>query len=452
MAIIRPFRALRYDPTRVRLGDVVTQPYDKITPEMRRRYYAASPYNLVRVILGDPEVECGAGAPARAVYEAAATHFRDWRGAAVLRADAEPSLYVYAQRFTVPGANEQQERRGLIALGKLYDYTEGVVFRHEQTLARPKADRLNLLRATRAHFGQIFMLYSDPGHTLDPLLAPVAAPDIYLTDEYGVQHRVWRISDRAAITQVERFMAARKLIIADGHHRYETALEFRKELSPGVIPSEDARASERADFAREPRASESRDLAFSPQDFAMMTFINMDAPGLLILPTHRVVHGLPGFDSDLFLRSAFAYFTVEKAPADVMAALGQAGKSGTAFLAAMGEETYLLRPRVGAADAVLSPVSPRQRELDVVQLHKILLEHVLGLSEESIRQQQNLSYVRGADEALAQARSGANVALLMNPVRMEQVRDVAFAGEVLPQKSTDFYPKLLSGLTIYPLE
>jgi uncharacterized protein (DUF1015 family) len=438
MATICPFRALRYDPARVRVGEAVTQPYDKITPEMRRRYYAASPYNLVRIILGDPETEGGD------VYEAAAAQFRDWRNAGVLRPDPEPSLYIYAQRFTLPGGHEWQQRRGFIALGRLHDYSEGVVFRHEQTLAKPKADRLQLLRATRAHFGQLFMLYSDPRRALDPLLAPASAPDVDVTDEYGVQHRVWRISDLAAIESVQQFMAERKLIIADGHHRYETALAYRSELNE-CHP-------ERGGGSMPPPSRRTSAVGSAPHDFAMMTFVNMDAPGLVILPTHRVIHGLAGFDRDLFLRSAFPYFTVEKAPADTLSALCAAGKTGTAFVAAMGSEAYLLRARPGAADAVLAAVSPCQRLLDVVQLHKVLLEHVLGLSEESIRQQQNLAYVRDAADAMAQARAGANVALLMNPVRMEQVRDVALAGEVLPQKSTDFYPKMLSGLTIYALE
>ena len=223
------------------------------------------------------------------------------------------------------------------------------------------------------------------------------------------------------------------MIIADGHHRYETAQDYRDERRAAAPGQEDA-----------------------PYDYVVMTFVNLDAPGLVILPTHRVVIGLPGFDKDLFLRSAFPYFTVEHAsttdPTRLLALLQHAGQQGTAFAAAIGHEAFLLRARPGAADAVLAAVSAHQRQLDLVHLHKIVLEHVMGISEEAIRQQQNLKYVREAAEAIALARAGANVAFLVNPVRIEQVRDIALAGEVLPQKSTDFYPKLLSGLAIYSME
>jgi uncharacterized protein (DUF1015 family) len=187
-----------------------------------------------------------------------------------------------------------------------------------------------------------------------------------------------------------------------------------------------------------------------------MTFVSMDAPGLVILPTHRVVSGLPGFDRDLFLRGAFPYFTAEQCsttePARLLALLRDAGQQGTAFVAVIGHEAFVLRARPRAADSLLAAVSRRQRELDLVHLHKILLEHVMEISEEAIRQQQNIQYLREADQAIRLAQSGANVAFLVNPVRIEQVRDIALAGEVLPQKSTDFYPKLISGLTVYAME
>src|SRR5437763_12766911 len=190
MAHIEPFRALRYDPARVALADVVTQPYDKITPEMQDRYYAASPYNLVRIILGKQHA---GGHPGENSYTRASEFFRDWRRQGIFFQDPQPSIYVYSQRFAIPGGNKEAERQGFIALGRIEDYSAGVVFRHEQTLAKPKADRLNLLRATRAHFGQIFMLYSDPGREVETMLETNRAPDIDITDEYGVVHQVWRV-------------------------------------------------------------------------------------------------------------------------------------------------------------------------------------------------------------------------------------------------------------------
>jgi uncharacterized protein (DUF1015 family) len=251
-----------------------------------------------------------------------------------------------------------------------------------------------------------------------------------------VQHRLWKISDPDLLGQVRGEMRDKKLIIADGHHRYETALNYRNER----------------------RAQAGSVLPDAPYEFVMMTFVNMDSPGLLILPTHRVVHGLGSFSSDAFRQGASGYFSVEEVdPAvDAVRARGilhEASQTGTALLAVTPDRAFLLdRPKALGAEIFVG-WSLRQQSLDVVQLHKCLLEGVLGLSEESIRNQQNLSYVRADEEALAQVRAGAaNVAFLMNPVRVRQVRDIAFAGEVLPQKSTDFYPKLLSGLTIYALE
>ena len=180
MAHIEPFRALRYDPARVALGQVVTQPYDKITSEMQQAYYGASPYNLVRIILGKQEA---ADNEDENVYTRAAASFGDWRRQGIFLQDAQPSIYLYVQRFTPPGGKAELERRGFIALGRVEDYSDEVVFRHEQTLAKPKADRLELLRATRAHFGQLFMLYSDPTAEIESLLTPATPPDIQTTDE-----------------------------------------------------------------------------------------------------------------------------------------------------------------------------------------------------------------------------------------------------------------------------
>ena len=220
MAKIHPFRAFRYDPEKVTPAQVVTQPYDKITPALQDRYYAASAYNLVRIILGRREKEDDAE---KNVYSRAADYFRDWRQQGVLRQDSLPSLYAYSQRFTVPGSSTELERRGFIALGRIEDYSAKVVYRHEQTLAKPKADRLDLLRATRAHFGQLFMLYEDSGE-IESLLPIDAAPAIEVTDEQNVLHRVWPITDSRLIDSIQTAMSDKKHIIADGHHRYETAL------------------------------------------------------------------------------------------------------------------------------------------------------------------------------------------------------------------------------------
>ncbi len=414
---------------------MATQPYDKITPAMQDRYYSASPHNLVRIILGKRRPDDG---PADNPYTRAAASFRDWRREGIFVQDSEPSIYRYSQQFSAPASTPntslQFERQGFIALGKIEDYSSNVVFRHEQTLAKPKADRLDLLRATKAHFGQIFMLYSDPAAEIEQALTGSGLPDVEMSDEYGVLHRLWKISDPRIIELVRKKMRDKKLIIADGHHRYETALTYRNERRPGVAGSK-----------------------LAPYDFVMMTFVNMDNPGLLILPTHRVVHGLSNFSTEAFRAGAAKYFTVDEAdvsvsPERVMVMLREAGHGGTAIVAATRERCFLLsRPR--PAEDIFKNTSFRQQGLDVVQLHKCLLEQVLEISETAIRNQVNVTYVRDVGEALNLVRSGqANMAFLMNPARMEQVREIAFAGEVLPQKSTDFYPKLLSGLTVYALE
>ena len=434
MADILPFRALRYDLQRVSASQVVTQPYDKITPAMQDRYYAASPYNLVRIILGRRE---SGDNTAHNVYTRAASFARQWRNDGILRQDSAPSIYTYSQTFTAP-SGAKFERRGFIALGRVEDYAAKVVYRHEQTLSKPKADRLDLLRATRAHYEQLFLLYEDSGEVAALLTPkPGTAPTIDVADEYGVAHRVWQISDAGAVASVQAKMRDRKLVIADGHHRYETALNFRNEC----------RAE--AGTGSHPQA---------PYEFVMMTFVNMNDPGLLVLPTHRVVHSLGSFSVDEFQKSSSAFFEVEEVDAALDAArasalLHEKGRVGIALLAVTNNRAFILHsPKAGGAK-FFAGLSSRQQALDVVQLHKCLLEGVLKLSEESIRNQQNLSYLRDASEALAQVRQGAaNIAFLMNPCPVSQVRDVAFAGEVMPQKSTDFYPKLLSGLTAYALD
>jgi uncharacterized protein (DUF1015 family) len=433
MAKIFPFRGLRYNPSKVNLAEVVTQPYDKISPEMQDLYYGSSPYNLVRVILGKPE---SGDNDQQSVYSRAATYVEQWRTNGVLAADDDPSLYLYTQTFRVPGdhSGAVMERRGFIALGQLEDYDQKVVFRHEQTLSKPKADRLNLLRSTQTHFGQLFMLYSDPAAEIDAALRQSGPATSEVRDEYDVLHRMWKVSDPNIIQAVQAKMADKKLIIADGHHRYETALNYRNEMRKQA----GARSSE-------------------PYERVMMTFVNMDAPGLVILPTHRVVFGLENFSIFETVAKLQADFEVEDIGplTEVESAverLRQAGAERTALLAVTSHGGFLLRSRPTMQWTGEAGLSEQQRALDVVRLHKLALEGALGLSEEDIRDQKHLRYVRDAREAVNQVSAGANVAFLMNPVRMEQLRDIAFGGGVMPQKSTDFYPKLLSGLVAYSLE
>ena len=432
MAQISAFPALRYDPQKVRLTDVVTQPYDKISPQMQDGYYKVSPYNLVRIILGRPE---GEETERKNRYTDAADCLKNWRKAGIFTQDS-PSIYAYSQRFLVPGTSQNVERRGFIAAGTLYDYAEKVIFRHEQTLAKPKSDRLNLLRATHAHFGQIFMLYSNPAQSIDSLLFEDGNYEWQeVTDEYKVLHRLRRIADPAALNIIKTEMADRKLIIADGHHRYETALNFRKEAASSINACLKDNANR-----------------------VMMTFVNMDSPGLVILPTHRVVFGLANFDVPGFVKKARDLYEVRELrdidATKAAALLTESGKKAVSFVAATKQGSFLLAAKGGSEAQIPAEFSVRQRKLDVVNLHSLLLEKILGISQEQVTNQQHIRYLRGTEETFrtVKADSGVNVAFVMNPVSIEQVREIAFAGEVLPQKSTDFYPKLLSGLTIYSLD
>ncbi|MGB8129870.1 MAG: DUF1015 domain-containing protein, partial [Candidatus Angelobacter sp.] len=330
MAEIIPFKALRYDPDQVKLEDVLTQPYDKITPEMQSKYYEKSTHNLVRIILGKAgETDTDTFN----VYTRAAEYLHDWRSGGILKQDTEPSIYAYSQTFTVPGTRDLQERRGLIALGRIHDYAEGVVYRHEQTLSKPRADRLNLLRATRAHFGQIFMLYSDPSNEIESLLRAKTEedPDISILDEYETLHRVWCVHDPALIQTVQQKMHDKKLLIADGHHRYETALAYRNERRAETGSSD-------------PKA---------PYEFVMMTLIPMESRGLVILPTHRIVHGLLDFDRERMLEAAGQFFDIDRIDLrtesrSATTLLGEAGENGTAFVAVTRQGPYLMRAKQDA--------------------------------------------------------------------------------------------------------
>lgn len=447
MAEIQPFRAFRFDSKRVALHDVLTQPYDKITPAMQERYYAASPYNLIAVEKGRVSAS---DSPEDSVYTRAAQKLRDWISEKVLVQDAEPSIYIYSQEFLVPGSKTRRTRIGFIALVRLQDYPDGVVFRHEHTLSAPKADRIELLRQMRAQTGQLFLLYDDSALQIDGWLeeATRAASPLEMTDEYGVVHRIWPVSDPAFIEKIRGAMTAQKLIIADGHHRYETALHLRNEF-------------------RE-RAGKFDPLAAS--EFAMATFVNTRSAGLVILPTHRLVANLKNFDFDRFRKDLQPYFdwysypfendaTRHAAHAEFLKDLAghhhgrrAIGVYPSAAKGAQAFYIFMLR-RDAELESVLPDQTEAQRGLDVVLLHRLILEKGLGITAEAVASEKNITYERELETAIASVDNGqAQIAFLLNPARIEQVAEIALGGDVMPQKSTDFYPKLLSGEAIYRLE
>jgi uncharacterized protein (DUF1015 family) len=465
MARIYPFRALRYDTSRVRMEDVVTQPYDKITPEMQQRYYELSPYNLIRIILGkhepgdtDPQDFLPAGEQAHNCYTRAAEYLKDWRAERILAQEGELALYGYSQTYQVPLTGEIQVRRGFIALGHLYDYADKVIYRHEQTFPKHKSDRLALFKATRAYCEQIYMLYSDPGFTAEKLIfgagkdgKETRPADLAITDEYGVVHRVWKLTDPALINLIVTAMADKKLIIADGHHRYETSVAYAKERSAQLkLPlGEPLDPDEKVSSSPMP-------VPPFPEAAMMMTFVNMEAPGITILPTHRVVFGLEDFSSPDFITKASEFYDVTELDDDAAgsALIAQlAATPGESFIASTGDGNYLLTPKPDAIAPLMKGLPAKQRQLGVAQLHTVVLDHLLGLDPDTITRLGNVRYIRDAQESVAMVESGdADIAFLIKPITLEQLRDVSLSGEVMPQKSTDFYPKLLSGLAIYALD
>ena len=462
MAEIRPFRAYRYDTNRVALKDVLTQPYDKITPEMQERYYAASPYNLIAIEKGMPTP---GDTSENNVYTRAAAKLDEWIAAKILVQDRTPSIYVYAQDYLVPGTQTRRTRIGFIALGRVEDYSAGVVFPHERTHTAPKADRMELLRHMRAQTGQLFMLYDDASRKIETLLEDIARRNaaIEMRDEFDVLHRLWPVSDADTIRRIETAMAPQKLVIADGHHRYETALNFRNENREKAI----AKGEKSEPNSSSPLAGDKN----AAYEFAMMTFVNTRSKGLTILPTHRLVRNLEGFDFERFRKSVAPYFDWYSYPfanAEERAASyaefrrdfegsnhGRRGVgvySGVANRGANAFYLFLLRRDVDL-ELLLPDLSEAQRGLDVVLLHRVMLEKGLGITAEAVEAEKFIAYEREMDKAIAAVDRGeAQIACLLKPVRVEQVTEIALAGGVLPQKSTDFYPKLLSGETIFRIE
>ncbi len=374
----------------------------------------------------------------------------EWIRDHIILQDPAPAFYAYSQEFTVPSAGEKRTRRGFIGAGRLEEYSAGVIFRHEHTLSGPKADRLELLRHTRMHTGQLFMLYSDPQQRVEKILDETqssAAPVTELADEFGVIHRLWMIADPNHLEAIQHAMADQKLVIADGHHRYETALNYRNERRASAASPDPS-----ADYER-----------------SMMTFVNTRGQDLVILAGHRVVANVldfswsavrrylePWFASEVFL---FANDSEkEQARAKFLARLAATAKQRSigAYPASAGGQRgfYLFHLRPGAdLTQLLHNVSPLQRDLDVVLLHDGILEPALGITLQAATKEMNLTYEREAGAAIAAVDAGrAQVSFFLNPVDVEKVMQIATSNEVMPQKSTDFYPKLLSGITMYRIE
>ncbi|HEX8981530.1 MAG TPA: DUF1015 domain-containing protein [Ktedonobacterales bacterium] len=443
MADVRPIPGIRYAPG-TDLATVTTPPYDVISPSAQTQYYERSPENIIRLELGrdergDDELSNR--------YTRAAVTFATWRLQGVLQ-QSEPALYLYEQRFQALGG--ERRRLSLLARVRLEPWEAGVILPHERTLSKPKSDRLKLMRATAATLSPIMSLYDDPQGALAKALAkPLKRqPEVTFTDEAGEEHRLWVSRDAALIERVATFFRDRQIYIADGHHRYETGLAYREEM-------------------REARRELEPD---DPANFTLMALSAIEDPGLVVLPTHRIVRGVAQERLAEFTRDLDGHFTSETLGApgglgevdvrEVTHALAEAGSAGPAFALIAPDGVRLLRltdagrtameartgEHVGSSDA--------WRALDVAVLHELVLAQGLSVSEQAIRAGEHVTYTRDAQAALDAVRSGADgaqLALLLNPTPPSGIRDVARAGDRMPQKSTYFYPKLITGLLINPL-
>lgn len=420
MAFLYPFRGFRYNKAVV--GDynrVVTQPYDKTTPAMQEEYYRRSPYNVVRITLslekrGNPSTD----------YAEAGTLFRRWIEEQALVRDPEPAMYAYYQEYTVEGRPKIQ--KGFIALLDLKESAEGII-PHEHTLAAPKQDRLRLLRSIEANEDLIYMLYADETLAVNRVLDDSISgrqPAIEVTDEYGATHRVWAVTDPEALAQIQESMRRHKLFIADGHHRFETSVNYMNEcFAKGWKPA-------------------------GPESFnmRMVTCFN-SSDGVTILPTHRLVRDLPHFDAAGFLREVEKDFEVE--PVASAGSLWERMKEGSdrnvfGFYPAGLKKFYFLSLR-GSGQA--------GRELDVSVLHSMLLERFLGIDESKLAAQTHLEYVREREQCIQAVDEGKyQAAFFLNPTTAEQMQRIASLGRKMPQKSTDFFPKLLTGLVFMQMQ
>jgi len=429
MATIRPFRGVRYNPQKIPdLSAVISQPYDRVRHGLQDKYYDLSPYNIVRVIKGKEQPGDGEG---NNVYTRARDTYRAWLQEGALMREETPALYVLHQTFTLPDGSTRT-RQGLIAAFELSRFDEGVVLPHERTLSGPKVDRLNLMRATEANFGHIFMLY--PGDRINELLgaAVEGLPGFELHElfERDVTQQFWAVTDpRVVAAVVEEMAPKRNLIIADGHHRYETALNFRDEM-------------------REKYPDAPANAGFN---YRMVTLVSMEDPGLVILPTHRLIHSYGRMDGAAALQRAKDYFDVTPV-ADrtaLEAALAQAQPSHPRFGFYDGTYAVLTLQDAAVMERALPDRAPVWRLLDVSVLHELFIERVLDIDQAAVERKENIEYLRDPQMGYDAVDQGeAEFLLVMNPTRMEQVRACTAAGEKMPQKSTDFYPKVISGLVM----
>lgn len=436
MAIIKPFRAIRYNQDKISHIDVViSQPYDRVRYGLQDEYYALSGYNVTRIIKGK---EFDSDSDSDNVYTRANDFLNQWLQDGILQREDQPAYYVYHQTFSMP-SGKSITRKAFICAFELSGFDEGIVLPHEKTHAGPKIDRLNLTRATETYFGNIFMLYPDQENKIDAIFdqaiqrsADIEAKELH---EKDVLHQVWVVTDPEVLSQVNAEMEAKtNLIIADGHHRYETALNYQEEMKekhPGAAPN--------AGF-----------------NYRMAAMVSMSNPGLTILPTHRLIFDYQTLNSEEILTKAAEFFEIEQLDTreSLEEKLGKAGSQIGIMGFVSKDGFYLFTLQSPQAMAELAPDRAQAwRELDVSILHKLLLGKIMEIDPKKIDNLENIKYLRepelGYDEV---KEKDTSFLFILNSTRIDQVTDCTDAGEKMPQKSTDFYPKIVTGFAMLPVQ
>jgi uncharacterized protein (DUF1015 family) len=439
LAEVRPFRGLRYNQDAI--GDlslVVAPPYDVIDDSTRDSYYNRHPYNVIRLILNRPKKSDADG---EQPYVRAGEFLERWIAQRIMVRDTVPSIYLYRQRYFIDG--NYKECTGLVARVRVEDFESGGIRPHEDIMPKPLADRMNLLEHTMANLDMVQALYSDsPEKLKKPICSEMDRfPLAQFQTSEGIAHDVWAVTDERFVTRIAKFFEGRSLYIADGHHRYQTALEYSRRLrESGEITDEN-----------------------DPRNFLLMMIVEMENPGLSLLPVHRVVLPTDDFDVGRFLGILSRWFVISEVEIPRGARSGQvfhllkelngAAGSGRVFGAFTGQPERMMlmtwRPELEVVDAIEGEFSADYKNLDVSVLHKIVIEKVLGVSPERGAVERGLAFTRDPLEAARMVDSGEGaIAFFLNPTRVEQVREVADHGEKMPQKSTYFHPKPCSGVVM----
>lgn len=440
MAELQPFKGIRYNGRKVKLEEIITEPYDRITPPMQEDYYRRNPYNVVRIILGkddDPEH------PEKDKYKRAKVYLDQWLKEGVLIKEDREALYLYQQEFRAK--KEQKKRIGLIAGVKLEDFSSKKVLPHEKTFPKHKQDRLNLLRQTKTNTEQIFLLYRDEEGTVSKAVeeamkkAELAAE---VRDEEGFLHRLWVVKEKSEIRGIQKAMAEKVLIIADGHHRFETSLNYRNEIKSQL------------------KAVKGNE----PFHYVMMTLFNLQDPGLVILPTYRLVKGLDKLSEDGVRKLLAPYFEISEVPwtqSSERSILEKAqkkveGENHTfgAYISQLKKFFFFHLRSESILDKEIKEEKSREwKLLDVSILHSLIIDRLRALASGVFSLEDNVSYIRNLDEGIKKVAAGEfQMIFLLKPVSLSQIGEVVSNGELMPHKSTDFFPKLKSGLVMYPLE